>query len=77
MKKKIIIFSSCILLILIVVFMTYYSNIYDKNLVNPNEIETDSKFKNITYNEIEDSQELEEGTLGIITIEKIRIKCKS
>ncbi len=77
MKKKIIIFSSCILLILIVVFMTYYSNIYDKNLVNPNEIETDSKFKNITYNEIEDLQELEEGTLGIITIEKIRIKCKS
>lgn len=48
MKKKIFIISSCILLIIIISSFIYYCNVYDKNLVNPNDIVTDSKFENAT-----------------------------
>ena len=77
MKKKIFIISSCILLIIIISSFIYYCNVYDKNLVNPNDIVTDSKFENATFNQVGDSTTFKEGILGRITIEKIRIKCRS
>ena len=77
MKKYIFIVSSCVLLIIIICSVIYYCNVYDKNLVNPNDIVTDSKFENVTFNQIDDANTLKDGILGVITIEKIRIKCRS
>lgn len=77
MKKKIIITSICAMLIAGIIGIIYLCNLYDKNLVNPNEIVTDSEFENVTYDQVGDSEELEDGILGILTIEKIRLKSKS
>lgn len=77
MKNKIVKISICILLVIIIGGALYYCIVYDKNLVNPNDIVTDSKFENATFNQVGDSTTFKEGILGIITIEKIRIKCRS
>ena len=49
MKNKIVKISICILLVIIIGGALYYCIVYDKNLVDPNNITTDSKFENITY----------------------------
>ena len=77
MKKKIFIISSCVLLIIIISSFFYYCNVYYKNIVNPNDILSDFKFENAKFNQVGDSTTFKEGILGIITIEKIRIKCRS
>lgn len=77
MKKKIIVTSICFILIALIIGILYLCSIYDKNLVDPNDIVTDSDFENVTYDQVKDSEELEDGILGILTIEKIRIKSKS
>lgn len=77
MKKKIIVTSICFILIALIIGISYLCNIYDKSLVDPNDIVTDSDFENVTYDQVGDSEELEDGILGILTIEKIRIKSKS
>ncbi len=71
MKKKIIIISICIIFISIISYSIYLFNLYDINLVNPNDIVTDKEFENISYDETE---EIGEDTLGILTIEKIGLK---
>lgn len=71
MKKKIIIIIISILLLISIIGIIHYKNIYDKNLVNVDDIVTDSKFENITYNQVE---ELNEDILGILTIDKIGLK---
>lgn len=48
MKKKIIIIVISILLLISIIGIINYQKIYDKNLVNANNIITDSKFENIT-----------------------------
>lgn len=70
MKKKVIIIIS-IIFIVVVSGIIYYCNVYDKNLVDPNDIVTDSKFENVTYNQVE---ELNGDILGILTIDKIGLK---
>lgn len=74
MKKKFIIIGVFILLIIIISSVIYYGKVYDKKLVDPEYILTDSKFQNITYNETSNSDDLKDGVLGIIKIEKIRFK---
>ena len=76
MKKKIIIISICLLLLFLISIIMYLFYIYDTNLVNPDDITTDKKFKDITYNQIADSEELEEDVLGILIIDKIGLKAK-
>lgn len=71
MAKKITIICICIIFIPILIYNIYLFNVYDTNLVNPNSIVTDSKFVNISYDETE---EIDEDTLGILTIEKIGLK---
>lgn len=71
MKKKVIIISICLIIIAGIIGIVYLYNLYDKKLVNPNEITTDSKFKNVTYNKVE---KIENDTIGILTIEKIGLK---
>ena len=76
MKNKFIIIGIFILLIIIIISVIYYCNVYDKKLVDPEDILTDSKFQNITYNETSNSDDLKNGVLGIIKIEKIRFKSR-
>lgn len=71
MKKKIIICIS-ILILIIISALIYYFNNYDSNLVDINEITTDSQFENITYDHEENI--LDEDVLGILTIDKIGLK---
>ena len=76
MKNKFIIIGIFILLIIIISSVIYYCKLYDKKLVAPEDILTDSKFQNITYNETSNSNDLKDGVLGIIKIEKIRFKSR-
>ena len=76
MKNKFIIIGIFILLIIIISSVIYYCKLYDKKLVYPEDILTDSKFQNITYNETSNSNDLKDGVLGIIKIEKIRFKSR-
>jgi sortase A len=71
MKKKIIIIIISFIVLLSSIGIAYYCNLYDKNLVDPNDITTDSKFEDVTYNQVE---ELGNDVLGILTIEKIGLK---
>lgn len=71
MKRILIIIFSIILLAGICGGIYYFCN-YDSNLVNPDEIETDSEYVNITYDQNEDI--IQEDVLGILTIEKIGLK---
>ncbi len=75
MKSKTIAYFCVILMVIaIAIFggLVYYFNNYDSNLVDPNEIQTDSKYENVTYNQEENI--LDEDVLGILTIEKIGLK---
>ena len=76
MKNKFIIIGIFILLIIIISSVIYYCKLYDKKLVDPEDILTDSKFQNITYNETSNSDDLKDDVLGIIKIEKIRFKSR-
>ncbi|MCI8587241.1 MAG: class D sortase [Clostridia bacterium] len=76
MKKRIIITSICLVSIFLINVAIYLFNLYDTNLVSPNDIKTDENFKNITYNKADDSEEFEEGILGILIIDKIGLKAK-
>ena len=70
MKKLKII---CIIIALVIISgMIYYFCNYDNDLADPNEISTDSKFEDVTYDQEEDV--LQEDVLGILTIEKIGLK---
>ena len=71
MKKKIIIRSICLILIAGIIEIVYLCNLYDKNLVDPNEIVTDSEFEDVTYDRVE---EIGDDVIGILTIEKIGLK---
>ena len=71
MKMKVIITIICLIFITGIIGSIYLCNLYDKNLVNPNEIITDSKFQNITYDKVE---KIEEDVIGILTIDKIGLK---
>ena len=71
MKKKIIITSICLILIAGIIGIVYLCNLYDKNLVDPNEIVTDSEFEDVTYDRVE---EIGDDVIGILTIEKIGLK---
>ena len=70
MRKLIIIIS--IILIIIAGSCIYYFGNYDSNLVDPNSIQTDINYIDITYDQEESI--LEEDVLGILTIEKIGLK---
>lgn len=75
MKSKTIAYFCVILMVIaIAIFggLVYYFNNYDSNLVDPNEIQTDSNYENVTYNQEENI--LDEDVLGILTIEKIGLK---
>lgn len=67
MKKLVIIFI-CIVLVIAGIVMYYFCN-YDNNLVDVNEVKTDSKYENVIYDKQEDIWD--EDALGILTIEKI------
>lgn len=71
MKKKIIIISICFILIAGIVGTVYLFNLYDTDLVNPNDIVTDSEFEDVTYDKVE---EIGNDVIGILTIEKIGLK---
>ena len=71
MRKKIIIISICFILITGIIGTIYLCNLYDKNLVNPNEIVTDPEFEDVTYDKVE---EIGEDVIGILTIDKIGLK---
>ena len=71
MKKKIIIISVSFILIVGIIGIIYLYNLYNKNLVDPNEVVTDSKFENVTYDNVEN---IGNDVIGILTIEKIGLK---
>lgn len=72
MKKKIIIIIASFLLVALIIGSIYLYNLYDKNLVNPDDIVTDSAFENVTYNK--EKNILDNDILGTLTIEKIGLK---
>ena len=49
----------------------YVKNLYDGNLVNANEVVTDSQFENVIY---DTAEKIENDVIGILTIEKIGLK---
>lgn len=71
MKKIKIICVTILLLIILLILGTtiYYFSNYDSNLIEIDNIKTDSNFENVIYNNQENI--LEEDVLGILTIEKI------
>ena len=71
MKRKLIIIIIIILIAILGGCIYYFSN-YDFNLVDPNSIQTDDDYIDITYNQEENI--LQEDVLGILTIEKIGLK---
>lgn len=72
MKRNLIIIG-VIVCIAIIGWITFnLVDYYDTELVNPDEIQTDSKYENIVYNQEENI--LDENILGILSIEKIQLK---
>lgn len=71
MKKKIIIISICFILIASIIGIIYLCDLYDQNLVDPNDIVTDLEFEDIEYDIVED---IGDDVIGILTIEKIGLK---
>lgn len=71
MKKKIIIISICVILIASIIEIMYLCDLYDQNLVDPNDIVTDPEFEDIAYDIVED---IGDDAIGILTIEKIGLK---
>lgn len=70
--KKVIKIGLAIILVLIVGILAFISNVNSKKIVDKNDIETDDKFKNVIYDNVEDVWD--ESVLGILTIEKIDLK---
>lgn len=71
MNKKIIVIGIIISILLVISGIVYYCNVYDTNLVDLNEIKTDSEFENVIYNQ---EESLENDVLGILFIDKIGLK---
>lgn len=72
MKRNLIIIG-VIVCVAIIGWITFnLVDYYDTELVNPDEIQTDSKYENIVYNQEENI--LDENILGILSIEKIQLK---
>lgn len=72
MKRNLIIIG-VIVCVAIISWITFnLVDFYDTELVNPDEIQTDSKYENIVYNQEENI--LDENILGILSIEKIQLK---
>lgn len=72
MKRKLIIIG-VIVCIAIISWITFsLMDYYDTELVNPDEIQTDSKYEDVVYNE--EANILDENILGILSIEKIQLK---
>ena len=72
MKKKLILFGVIVCVAIISCITFYLIDYYDAELVNPDEIVTDSKYEDIVYNEEADI--IDEDILGILSIEKIQLK---
>lgn len=71
--KKYLIIIGVIVCVAIIGWITFcLIGYYDTELVNPDEIVTDSKYEDIVYNEEADI--LAEDILGILSIEKIQLK---
>lgn len=68
MKKVLIVFG-VIIAVLLAGFFIFLINNSNKELVNVEDIKTDKKFENVTYNDVEDVWD--DSVLGILTIEKI------
>ncbi len=71
-KGKIIIIVSIIILILTIIISVINIQNENNKLIDLNQITTDSEYKNIVYDEVEDIWQDE--VLGILTIEKINLK---
>ena len=68
--KKVLIVIGIIIAVLFAGFSIFLINNYNnKELVNVEDIKTDKKFENVTYNDVEDVWD--DSVLGILTIEKI------
>lgn len=72
MKKIVFIIGVIVSIVISLIVFMFYKYHYDPVLVNTNEIQTDSKFENVVYNQEENV--LNEDVLGILTIEKIGLK---
>lgn len=71
MKKIVIITIICLILITGIMGTIYLCNLYDENLVNPNEIVTDPEFEDVTYDKVE---KIGDDVIGILIIDKIGLK---
>lgn len=69
--KKIKIICAIIIVLLLVVSSIFFIN-NNKKLVKVEDIKTDEKFENVTYDNVEDVWD--DSVLGILTIEKIGLK---
>ena len=67
--KKVLIVIGIIIAVLLAGFSIFLINNSNKELVNVEDIKTDKKFENVTYNDVEDVWD--DSVLGILTIEKI------
>lgn len=69
--KKVIIITIIFLILMMIFGIIYVKNLYDGNLVNANEVVTDSQFENVIY---DTAEKIENDVIGILTIEKIGLK---
>lgn len=67
--KKVKIICVMIIVLLVAGITIFLINNSNKELVNVNDIKTDEKFENVTYDNVEDVWD--DSVLGILTIEKI------
>ena len=67
--RKILIVVCVIIAVLLAGFFIFLINNSNKELVNVEDIKTDKKFENVTYNDVEDVWD--DSVLGILTIDKI------
>lgn len=67
--KKVKIICVIIIVLLVAGITIFLINNSNKELVNVNDIKTDEKFENVTYDNVEDVWD--DSVLGILTIEKI------
>ena len=70
--KKVKITCAIIIVLLLIGILVFIINNSNKELVHIDDINTDDKFENITYDNIEDVWD--DSILGILTIEKIGLK---
>lgn len=69
--KKVIIITIIFFILMMILGTIYVKNLYDENLVNVNEVVTDSHFENVIY---DTAEKIENDVIGILTIEKIGLK---